>query len=101
MNTTQPPYSAWSRLSRLAARAPEPVAEVPFGFATRVVASWQADRRERALVAFEWLTLRGLAVAALIFASSAAFGYDTVAGLLEGEASLVGAGLLDIFPTLL
>jgi hypothetical protein len=55
-----------------------------------VVAAWQANRRESTLAAFEWLTLRVLAVALLIFAGSAAFGYETVSEMFTGETSVAG-----------
>lgn len=70
---------------------------MPFGFATRVVSGLKAQRRESTLAAFEWLTVRGLAVALVIFVGSAAFGFDTVADVFAGETSLVG-GWLDILP---
>jgi hypothetical protein len=91
----KPPSSehAWSRLSRLAAQVPADAADLPFAFAGRVVASWKANRRESTLAAFEWLTLRGLAVALVIFAGSAAFGYETVSDVFTGETSLVGSWL--------
>lgn len=92
-----PTEDPWSRLARLAARAPSDVMELPFGFATRVSSTVKAGRRESTLAALEWLTIRGLAVALVIFAGSAAFGFDTVADVLAGEASLVG-GWLDILP---
>lgn len=88
--------NAWSRLSRLAAQAPSGTEEAPFGLASRIVAAWQADRRENRLATLEWLTLRGTAVAMLILAGSAAIGYDTLAGVLTGEASLVAGGWLDV-----
>lgn len=88
---------AWPRLASLAAKAPADVPGMPFGFATRAVAAWSANRRETSLAAFEWLTLRGLAVAMVIFAGSAAFGYETVAEVFTGEASLVGEWI-DMLP---
>ena len=95
MKSNRPAEQAWSRLASLAAHAGAEPAEVPFGFAGRVVAAWKADRRETTLAAFEWLTIRGLAVALVILVGSAAFGYDAVAGMFEGENSLAG-GWLDI-----
>ena len=93
MKPNRPSAHAWSRLARLAAQAsPEP-GSLPFGFASRVVAAWKSDRRETTLAAFEWLTWRGLAVALVIFAGSAAFGYETVTGVFAGETSLVGEWL--------
>ena len=73
------------------------LAQQPSVFASRVVASWRADRRETTLAAFEWLTFRTLAVAMLIFAGSAAFGYETVADVIAGQATAVG-GWIDMFP---
>lgn len=90
--------NAWPRLAQLAAQAPaELEAGVPFGFATRVVAAWKADRRENALAAFEWLTMRGFAIALIIFAGSAALSYDAVADAFTGDGSLVG-GWVDFLP---
>jgi hypothetical protein len=89
MNTPRPSEHAWSRLSQLAASAPAEDASLPFGFAGRVVASWKSNRRETTLAAFEWLTLRSLAVAVVIFAGSAAFGYDTVSDVITGGTPLV------------
>lgn len=97
MKLPRPSETAWSKISRIAALSPQDSLEPPFGFATRVVAAWKADRREGPLAAFEWLTLRGLAVAFVIFAGSAAFGYDTVADVVVGEASIIG-GWLDVLP---
>jgi hypothetical protein len=42
--------------------------------------------------------LRGLAVAMVIFAGSAAFGYDTVADVFAGETSIVGGWLDTLLP---
>ncbi len=86
---------AWSRLSRLAGPVTAENTDLPFGFASRVVAAWQANRRETTLAAFEWLILRTLAVALLIFAGSAAFGYETLAGVITGETPVVD-GWLDM-----
>ena len=96
MTPPDPTTHAWSKLSRLAAQAPADTHEAPFGFASRIVAAWTADRREGRLATFERLTLRGMAVAMVILAGSAAIGYDTLTGVLTGEASLVGGGWLDV-----
>jgi hypothetical protein len=95
MNSFRPFENAWNKVAQLAAAAPADVANAPFGFASRVVAAWQANRRETTLAAFEWLTLRGLAVALLIFAGSAAFGYETVSEVFTGETSVV-SGWVDM-----
>ena len=87
--------NAWNRLSRLAGPISAENTDLPFGFAGRVVAGWQANRRETTLAAFEWLTLRTLAVALLIFAGSAAFGYETLADVITGGPPVVD-GWLDM-----
>jgi hypothetical protein len=90
MKPSRPSAHAWQRLSRLAIQAPTEPTGMPFGFSTRVVSAWRANSRETTLAAFEWLTFRGLAVALLIFAGSAAFGYEAVSNAFAGEASLAG-----------
>jgi hypothetical protein len=90
MNSRRPSESAWSKVAQLAATAPADDASAPFGFPSRVVGAWQANRGESTLAAFEWLTLRVLAIALLIFAGSAAFGYETVSGMFTGETSVAG-----------
>jgi hypothetical protein len=90
MNSRRPSENAWTKVAQLAAAAPADATGAPFGFASRVVAAWQANRRESTLAAFEWLTLRVLAVALLIFAGSAAFGYETVSEMFTGETSVAG-----------
>jgi hypothetical protein len=95
MNSLRPFENAWNKVAQLAAAAPADAADAPFGFASRVVAAWQANRRETTLAAFESLTLRGLAVALLIFAGSAAFGYETVSEMFTGETSVV-SGWVDM-----
>ena len=95
MNSPRPSENAWNKVAQLAAAAPADAADAPFGFASRVVTAWQANRRETTLAAFEWLTLRGLAVALLIFAGSAAFGFETVSEVFTGETSVV-SGWVDM-----
>ncbi len=97
MKANRPSEHSWNRLARLAAQAPADSANLPFGFSSRVVAAWKADHREASLAAFEWLTVRGLGIALLIFAGSAAFAYDSVSDVFAGGASLVG-GWLDVLP---
>jgi hypothetical protein len=74
-------------------------AEVPFGFATRVVAQWKTHPREVSVALLEWLTMRGLAVAVVILLGSAALSYDTLLGVFTGETALAG-GWIDSLLTL-
>jgi hypothetical protein len=89
----------WPTLAFLASQAPEPDAEAPFGFATRVVAQWKSHPREASVALLEWLTMRGLAVAVVILLGSAALSYDTLLGVFTGETALAG-GWIDSLLTL-
>lgn len=95
-----PPTSqqAWSKLARLAATAPEDPMEIPFGFATRVVAACRDQSRESALAIFEWLTLRGLAVTMIILLGCMAFSYQSVVEVVGGETALAGSWLESLLP---
>jgi hypothetical protein len=99
MNTNQQPNAVWSKLTRLAATAPPESADMPFGFATRVVAQWREQPREASFAMLEWLTVRGLAIAALILLGSAVIGYEAIAGVVTGETSMAG-GLIESLLTL-
>lgn len=85
----------WKRLTALARSAPDAAADdvqAPPGFATRVAAQWIATRRGRGNAsAWEWLAVRGLAVACLVTVASVATawtvasrsGVDEVADMVE------------------
>jgi hypothetical protein len=67
---------ALDRLLRSAGRAPQPDAEVPFGFETRVVAEWRSGRRGGSDLADLSRFLRGagaLACAVLVIAGAATY----------------------------
>lgn len=72
------PDDQFSRLARLARRAPEeaPPAELPVALATRVLAQLSGDDRP-AISAWEWLSLRALPVAAALTAGFVFLGDDT------------------------
>lgn len=79
----------WTRLARRAAQAPNAAPdEIPLGFATRVVANWQAQTAERALNLLEAFTWRGVAVAGVIVLGCVALGYDALSGFISGDTSL-------------
>ena len=99
MNTEKQSASTWSKLARLAASAPPEPADMPFGFSTRIVAQWRAQPRETTFATLEWLTVRGLAIAALVFLGSAAIGYEALSGVISGETSVTG-GLIESLLTL-
>lgn len=72
--------------------------EMPFGFATRVVAACRDQSRESALAVFEWLTLRGLAVTMIILLGCMAFSYQSVVEVVGGETALAGSWLESLLP---
>jgi hypothetical protein len=88
-----PAERAWPRLAARARTSPadQSAAEVPLGFATRIVAQWKSQPREASFALLEWLALRGMAVAMIILLGSAALGYDTLSGIFTGETALAGS----------
>jgi len=90
----------WTKLAQCARQAPPPEAgEMPHGFATRVVARWLAgETRPSPWAAWEWLSPRGLALAAVLMLASLGANYDLLGGSLADEvtaASSVLETLLD------
>jgi hypothetical protein len=71
-------YNFWEKLTRLARQAPEPgPAEMPYGFATRVVANRPTAAPGAELsAAWESLSVRSLALAALVMAFTLGLNYD-------------------------
>ncbi len=84
----KPTDQAWTKLAHSAARAPDDAAELPLGFATRVVANWKAQAGEALINTMESLTWRGLAVAMVILVGTAALGYDALSGFIKGDTSV-------------
>jgi len=71
----------WEKLTQAARQArPEASTEAPFGFATRVVARWQAAEPVTLESVWQVLSLRSLAVAALLMVASLTVNYDLMAG---------------------
>ncbi|MBI5773983.1 MAG: hypothetical protein HZA89_09615 [Verrucomicrobia bacterium] len=90
----------WNRLAQCARQAPPAaVPDLPHGFATRVVARWLAGEGRPSLwAAWEWLSPRGLALAAVLMLASLGANYDLLGGSLADEvtaASSVLESLLD------
>ncbi len=70
-------YNSWEKLARLARQAPDPArAEMPFGFATRVVAHWPSAATVELSTVWELLSVRSLVLAALIMAVTLGINYD-------------------------
>ncbi len=67
--------SRW-KMGLAAARqaSPAPSADAPLGFATRVVALWQAHPEPSLAMLWQWLALRVLGVMTLILLTLAAYG---------------------------
>ena len=73
----------WKRLAETAQRAPvEPAAEMPFGFDTRVLAGWQAQREGEEAVPWARLLRGALVCASLIMLLSLAMNFQS---LKEGD----------------
>jgi len=71
----------WQRLAKLARQAPKvPEPEMPYGFATRVVAQWPKVSAEPALeIIWEKFALRFLGIAFAIMAITVSLTYSTLA----------------------
>ena len=79
----------WNKLARAATSAPEKeIGEPSMGFATRVIANWKTQGAEGVWNALEFLTWRGLAIAAVILVGSVMLGYDAVSDFVSGDTSL-------------
>ena len=93
MNDSPRNSTPWSRLARHAAEAPAEDETLPYGFATRVVAGWQAGLAEleagiwRTRETFAW---RGAAIAMAITLAAVALNYDLLLGLWSGDTALAG-----------
>lgn len=71
--------STWRRLVKAACTAPRPAAmEAPYGFATRVVARWQAAPVPSLLGVWEFLSLRVLAFGCAAMVISLVTGYGVI-----------------------
>ena len=77
----------WKRLAGTARRAPvEPAPEMPFGFDTRALADWQAQREGEAAVPWARLLRGALVCASLIMLLSLAMNFQS---LKEGDSGPV------------
>jgi hypothetical protein len=90
MKTGDSQNDAWLKLARLGAQASRNELEMPFGFATRVVAAWKSSPSEGFLAAFEGITWRGFMVATGVLGVCTLLGYNTLAGLFTGETQFFG-----------
>jgi hypothetical protein len=69
----------WKRLAGEARQAPaEPPAEMPFGFDTRAIAGWRAQRGDGETVPWTLLLRGALVCSALIMALSVAMNYRSL-----------------------
>ncbi|HEY3900381.1 MAG TPA: hypothetical protein VGM54_17360 [Chthoniobacter sp.] len=78
MNEFERRWQMGARASR--GDAPNLSNEAPLGFATRVVAQWQAHPEPSLMALWQRLSLRVLGVMALIFLALAVYGAFTVSG---------------------
>lgn len=80
----------WTRLTRLASRAPVDDADLaaPIGFSTRVVAQWLAERGESGQRAvWEWLAPRGFGIAFALAAAVAVIGWSVASNAVADEVA--------------
>jgi hypothetical protein len=77
----------WKHLAGTVCRVPvEPAPEMPFGFDTRVIADWQAQREVEEAVPWAWLLRGALVCASLIMLLSLAMNFQS---LKEGDPGMV------------
>ena len=83
----------WKRLAGAARRAPNPSAEVPFGFETRVLAEWRAQRGAEESVPWARLLRGGLVCAGLIMLLSLAVNYQALREREPGSVAITDSVL--------
>lgn len=84
----------WNRLAQLARQAPaEPPAEMPFGFDTRVLADWRAERAESESMPWTLLLRGALACSALIMLVSLAINYHSLRDREPGPVAIADAAI--------
>ena len=82
----------WENLARLARQAPEPTpTEMPFGFATRVMANWPSATVVELSAVWELLSVRSLVLAALIMAVTLGVNYDLMSHDWTQEVAVADA----------
>lgn len=74
----------WNKLVRTARHTPEADGAAPFGFATRVIATWRAGRRPQPS-AWEILSLRSMAFALLVMVVCLGANYRVVTEQFAAE----------------
>ena len=91
--------SKWTKLVRCARQAPPTDDEMPHGFGTRVVARWLAADASAPSVwaVWEWLSPRGLALAAVLMVASLGWNYDLVGTSLTDELTSASTALESLF----
>lgn len=89
MKRIEPTHTPWTRLTEAARRAPQPSAEVPFGFSARVAALAMSEPPRSSWTAmldqFSW---RALGVSALLVALSLAASYSAMTSPSEDDWTL-------------
>ena len=90
----------WNRLAGAARLAPlEPAPEMPFGFDTRVLSDWQAQREDEEAVPWARLLRGALACASLIMLLSLAMNFQSVKEGDPGPAALADSAIrMSMYP---
>lgn len=94
MKETQETLDRLVQLAKKAPAAPEP--EMPFGFATRVVARWQSAPASSPWTVWEMFSRRILAVSCAVMFLSLVFGYESLREGLSDNWTTASSGALEI-----
>jgi len=85
---------SWKRLARAARQAPaESPTEMPFGFDTRVIADWRAQRGDSELLPWAFLLRGALVCSALIMVLSLAMNYQTLNERDPGSVAIADSAI--------
>ena len=90
----------WKRLAGTARRAPEePALEMPFGFDTRVLAVWQAQREGEELLPWAQLLRGALVCASLIMLLSLAMNFQSMKEGDPGPVAIADSAIrMSLYP---
>lgn len=83
----------WSRLVKAARLAGEPQPAMPYGFETRAIAGWRAERRGEDLLRLKPLLVRALFCSGLAMALSLAANIGALRGEHADELSIAASAL--------
>jgi hypothetical protein len=87
----------WERLTKLARQAQRSEStEAPYGFATCVAANWQSAEPVSLETVWEFLSLRSLALAAVVMVVSLGINYDLLSGDWSHELAMTDHAIQEV-----